>query len=73
MFSNGTADSEQLAFLANAFQDYCREQHIEPYSHEAEDAGRLVMTLFANGARTPAQMKAALALTRGADRARLAG
>ncbi len=63
MLSNGSADSEQLAFLAKAFQDYCRDRNIEPYSREAEAAGRLVMSLFSSGAQTPEQMNAALART----------
>jgi hypothetical protein len=68
MFSDGSANPEQLDILATAFQDYCREHRIEPYSHDAEDAGRLVMQAFTGGARTPEQLKMALAVTRKGER-----
>lgn len=68
MFFDGSANSEQLEILTAVVRDHCRERDIEPGSQEGEDVGRLVMSLYSNGARTSEQLRARLALLDGPER-----
>ena len=63
MFFNGIADSEQLTILTMALDDHCRANGIDPSSKEREDVGRLIMSLFGNGAHSAEELMAALEKT----------
>jgi len=63
MLFNGIAYPDQLTVLTTALKDYCRTNHIEPGTPAFEDAARLIMQLFNNGAITPAEISAALDAT----------
>lgn len=60
MLFTGTANPAQLKILTAALEKYCRNENIEYGTPEHEEAGRLVMALFNNGALTPEQLGAAL-------------
>ena len=63
MLFNGIAYPDQLTVLTTALEDYCRSNHVEPGTPAYEDAARLIMQLFNNGAFTPAEISAALDAT----------
>jgi len=63
MLFNGIAHPEQLAILTTALEDYCRAEHIETGKPAHEDAARLIMQLFNNGAFTAQEIGVALLAT----------
>ena len=63
MLFSGIAQPEQLAILTTALDEYCRAEQIDVGTPAYEDAARLIMQLFNNGAFTPAEISAALDAT----------
>jgi hypothetical protein len=60
--SNGSYDPETLAVLTRAFDDACKEQHVEGVDHEASQAARMlmamrIMTAAARGELDPERLK----------------
>ena len=60
MPSPGIASPEQLAMLTLALADYCRRTDIKSGTDAHEEAARLVMALFNNGAQTVEALTTAL-------------
>jgi hypothetical protein len=56
----GICSPEQLAVLTKAMDNYCAKHGIARPSHQREDVGYAVLTLFMKGAETAEELEAGL-------------
>jgi hypothetical protein len=60
MHFSGIVDPEELKILTSVFDDVCSAAGIQPGSPDGESVAALVMRLYWNGHRTPAELKAGI-------------
>ena len=57
---SGDVEPEQLAILTAVVEAYCKENGIDPASHEREEVARLVMKLSYRGIATAEELRTVL-------------
>lgn len=65
MSFSGIVNPEQLKTLTGVLREHCQEKGFAIKSTECNEVGRLLVSLFEMGWRSPRELKAMLAVERG--------